>query len=70
MFLLIAQLKDWAGNGEREETTCSKRWNRTRGCCSKDTASVHGVPTLTELPGRPNLKVFKLCLSKNVKWSF
>ncbi len=34
-------------------------WNRTSGCCSEDTASVHGAPALpTELLGRPSLKTF------------
>ncbi len=41
------------GNDMQQRVTM---WNRTRGHCSEDTASVYGVPALpTEPPGAPVL---------------
>ncbi len=39
------------------------RWNRTRGCCDKDGASVYGTPALpTESPGAPHYFIITLLM--------
>ncbi len=45
--------EEWTGNrGERGNDTQQRatRWNRTRGCCSENTASGYGVPALATEP--------------------
>ncbi len=59
--------EEWAANGgERvnDMQHMAAGWRRTRGRCSKDTASVDEIPALpTELPGRPRKRSLKCLLN-------